>query len=79
LHELVVLGLQPVELGREAGAAAERLAGEVFTVLGERLACLVLELAGGLLELLGLQFDALAVATSATPRLTCCSCSSCFS
>ena len=58
--QLVVLGLQPFELGGDAGPAAERLAGEVLAVLGERLAGLVLQLGGGRLELLSLELDPLA-------------------
>ena len=44
--ELVVLGLQALELGGDPGPPGQRLAGEVLAVLGERLAGLVLQLRG---------------------------------
>ena len=58
--ELVVLGLQPFELGRDRGPPGERLAGEVLAVLAEGRACLILQLVGARLELLGLELDPLA-------------------
>ena len=50
---------RPVELRGDPGSPGERLGGQVLAVLRERLACLVLQLGGGLLQLLGLELDAL--------------------
>ena len=49
----------PSSWSRDAGTSGERLGGQVLAVLRERLACLVLQLGGSLLELLSLELDAL--------------------
>ena len=59
LDELLVLGLQAVELCRDGRPAAQAPRGEVLAVLRECLTRLVLQLGGGLLQLLGLQLDPL--------------------
>lgn len=55
-----VLRLQVGDLLLEGGAAGQRLAGEVLTAERERLAALVLQLGGLLLELVQLEFEPLA-------------------
>ena len=78
--DLGVLGLELGELGADGGPAAERLAGQVLTVLAEGQPGLVLELGRLLLELAGLDLDPLlAVATSAMLRRIFWRFSSCFS
>ena len=86
--ELVLLGLQRgllalqvAHLRRDGHPAGQRLAGQVLAPGGERLLCLVLQLAGRLLQLQGAEARRVCgfVATSASPRRTCCSSSSCRS
>ncbi|CAM5678041.1 hypothetical protein STENM327S_07063 [Streptomyces tendae] len=74
-----VLRLQVGDLLLECRAPGERLAGQVLAAQRQRLAALVLQLARLGLELVELKLQSLAAgATSATPRRTFCSSSSCF-
>ncbi len=57
--DLGVLGLEIGELRGDGGPSGERLAGQVLAVLGQGLAGLVLQLRPLLLELVGLDLDAL--------------------
>ena len=74
-----MLRLQVGDLLLERGAAGQRLAGEVLAAERERLAALVLQLGGLPCNWFSCSSRRLReVATSATPRRTFCSSSSCF-